>query len=70
MQSIYTGGVEVKEEDYRSDRLLLEELVAEMRRLHRRLDEYEPHARRLIDNPITRMLRSRTTHIGGNTIIG
>jgi hypothetical protein len=51
-------------EDYRSDRLILEEISAELARLHRRLDEYEPHARRLLDNPIARMLRGRTTYLG------
>lgn len=30
-------------EDYRSDRLILEELSAELARLHRRLDALEPY---------------------------
>lgn len=46
MQSIYTGDVEVKTEepvteDYRSDRIILEQLSLELARLHRRLDGYE-----------------------------
>ena len=30
-------------EEYRSDRLILEEISAEMRRLHKRLDAFEPY---------------------------
>lgn len=51
-------------EDYRTDRAILEEISQELARLHRRLDEYEPHARRLIDNPLARLLRARQGTLG------
>ncbi len=40
------------------------EMRAELKRLHARLDEYEPHARRLIDNPLARLLRARPSYLG------
>lgn len=60
-------------EDFRSDRQILEAVSAELERqgrligdLVKLVEKYEPHARKLVENPLARLLRARQGAMGNH----